>query len=193
MSFKISVDVKGIEKLEKHIDYVTKMLQMKTDKSFQKYIQNKVLETVKEVATNRLALSETTNYEWIEEYQKNHKIREVEGGFELYNNFTIPANMLSISERESYRKNEMTYDEGFNIALAFEYGVGIVGQQHPKKGAWEYNINNHTTDWWYSKYGVSYKTKGYEGAEVYRYTAIEVEKRLKSWVKEYFNSKNKEE
>lgn len=193
MSFRISVDVKGIEKLEKHIDYVTKMLQMKTDKSFQKYIQSKVLETVKEVATNRLVLSETTNYEWIEEYQKNHKIREVEGGFELYNNFTIPANMLSISEKESYRKNEMTYDEGFNIALAFEYGVGIVGQQHPKKGAWEYNINNHTTDWWYSKYGVSYKTKGYEGAEVYRYTAIEVEKRLKSWVKEYFNRKNKEE
>ena len=85
MSFNISTDVKGIEKLEKHIDYVTKMLQMKTDKSFQKYIQSKVLETVKEVATNRLALSETTNYEWIEEYQKNHKIREVEGGFELYN------------------------------------------------------------------------------------------------------------
>lgn len=191
MSLKIEVDIKGIKNLEKQIDYVNKMLQMKSDKSFQEYIQNKVLETVKEVATNRLVLSETTNYEWIEEYQKNHKIREVEGGFELYNNFTIPANMLSISEKESYRKNEMTYDEGFNIALAFEYGVGIVGQQHPKKGAWEYNIKNHTTDWWYSIYGVSHQTEGYEGAEIYRYTAIEVQKRLKSWVNEYFSSKKK--
>lgn len=191
MSLKIDIDVKGIEDLQKQIDYVNKMLQMKSDKSFQKYIQECVLETVREVTTQRLATINTTNDEWIEEYQNHHQIREIEGGFELYNNFTIPANMLSISEKQSYRKNEMSYDEGFNIALAFEYGVGIVGQQRPKKGAWEYNVKNHTTAWWYSIYGVSHQTEGYEGAEIYRHTAIEVEKRLEDWVKTYFSSKKK--
>lgn len=191
MSLKVNIDVKGIEKLENTIDYVNKLLQMKTDKDFQKYIQERVLETAVEVSYNRLAQIQTTNDEWKEEYIKNHKIRETADGFELYNNFTIPANMLSISESKSYRKNEMTYDEGFNVALAFEYGVGIVGQQHPKKGAWEYNVNNHESAWWYSVYGNSYQTEGYEGAEVYRNIAIEVEKKLKNWVKIYFESKNK--
>ena len=191
MSLKINIDVKGIEDLQKQIDYVNKMLQMKTDKSFQKYIQERVLETVKEVAALRLNLSETTNSEWIEEYQNNHKIRETSNGFELYNDLVIPANMLSISESKSYRKNTMTYDEGFNIAMAFEYGVGIVGQQHPKKGAWEYNVNDHEKPWYYTKYGQTYKTEGYEGAEVYRYTAIEVEKRLKYWLDDYFKTKKK--
>lgn len=180
MSLKVNIEKSGIEQLKKQIDYVNKMIQMKTDTSFQKYIQGKVLDTVKKVASQRLVLSETTNYEWIEEYQNNHKIREIENGFELYNDFTIPRNMLSISE------NTEGYENGFNIALAFEYGVGIVGQENPKKGAWQYNINNHEKPWWYSKYGVSHKTSGYEGAEVYRYTAIEVEKNLKKWVNEYF-------
>jgi len=191
MSLKISIDVKGIEDLQKQIDYVNKMLQMKSDKSFQKYIQERVLETVKEVAALRLNIIGTTNYEWIDEYQNNHKIRETNNGFELYNDLVIPANMLSISESKSYRKNNMTYDEGFNIALAFEYGVGIVGQQNPKKGAWEYNINEHEKPWYYTKNGQTYKTEGYEGAEIYRYTAIEVEKRLKGWLNDYSNSKKK--
>lgn len=185
MSLKIEVDVKGIKNLEKQIDYVNKMLQMKSDKSFQEYIQKRVLETVKEIATQRLATISTTNDEWIEEYQNHHQIREIKGGFELYNNFTIPNNMLSISE------NNPNYDDGFNIALAFEYGVGIVGSNFPKEGAWEYNINEHDKPWWYSIYGVSHQTEGYEGAEIYRYTAIEVQKRLKSWVNEYFSSKKK--
>ena len=193
MSLKVSKEIKGIDKLQKQIDYVNKMLRMKTDKSFQKYIQERVLETVTQVAEQRLSMIETTNDEWIEEYQNHHKIRETESGFELYNDFTVPANMLSISENKSYRKNEITYDEGFNIALAFEYGVGIVGQQNPKEGAWEYNVNNHENEWWYSKYGVSYKTSGYEGAEVYRYTAIEVEKRLRTWVNIYFTHYNKKQ
>lgn len=192
MSLKVSIDLKGIDNLKKQIEYVDKMLQMKHDKSFQDWIKTRVLETVKEVAQQRLVLSETTNYEWIEEYQNNHKIRDVDGGFILYNDFTIPANMLSISENKSYRKNTSSYDKGFNIALAFEYGVGIVGQEHPKKGAWEYNINEHETAWWYSKYGTSFKTRGYEGLEIYRYTAIEVEKQLKTWVDIWFDQYNYE-
>lgn len=185
MSLRVNIEKSGIEQLKKQIDYVNKMIQMKTDTSFQKYIQSKVLETVKLVAQKRLVLSETTNYEWIEEYQNNHKIREIENGFELYNDFTIPSSMLSISE------NNPNYEDGFNIALAFEYGVGIVGQQHPKEGAWKYNINKHEHSWYYTKYGHTYKTKGFEGAEVYRYTAIEVEKNLKQWVNDYFEKNEK--
>lgn len=188
MSLKINVDVKGIDELKKQINYVNKLLQMKIDKDFQKFIQERVLETVKEVAAQRLVLSETTNYEWIEEYQNHHKIREINGGFELYNDFTLPKSMLSVSD------DSFGYSDGFSIALAFEYGVGIIGQEHPKEGAWEYNINNHEHSWYFTKYGQKYKTKGYEGAEIYRFTAIEIKKRLKSWINEYFSSKkNKEE
>lgn len=186
MSLVVFTDVKGINNLKKQIDYAEKMIQMKKDKNFQKYIQNKVLKTVKIVAQQRLVLSETTNYEWIEEYQNNHKIRELNDGFELYNDFTIPVNMVSINGKKAYRKINSSYDKGFNIALAFEYGVGIVGQEHPKKGAWQYNVNNHTSAWYYTKYGHTYKTRGYEGLEIYRYTANEVEKQLKNWVEEYF-------
>ena len=35
------------------------------------------------------------------------------------------------------------YPNGFSIALAFEYGVGIVGQTNPVPNAWEYNLKDY--------------------------------------------------
>ena len=192
MSLKINIDVKGIEDLQKQIDYVNKMLQMKTDKSFQKYIQERVLETVKRVATDSFNHNETTNSEWIEEYQNNHKIREIDNGFELYNDLVIPSNQLSIS------KENNGYSNGFNIAMAFEYGVGIVGMSTNNPNAWEYNVNNYNFGWKLpydvaDKYGIPRGADfaGYKGLEIYRNTAIEVEKRLKDWVEDYLKTKKK--
>ena len=174
---KINTNIQGLSKLQKHIEFVEQMLQMKTDKLFQEYIQNKVLETARKVTNERL-IGGTTNDELIEEYKLRHKIRKEEDGFVLYNDTILPNYMLAANPED--------YPNGFSIALAFEYGVGIVGENSPKQNAWEYNVKKHNFAWWYTKYNTTYSTYGYEGFEIYRYIAIEVEKQLNKWVKEYF-------
>lgn len=181
--FNVKVEVDSLEKFKKYIEYVESMNQMKTDKEFQKFIQNKCLETVKEQSNNRI-VSNTTDNEYIAEYKSNHKIRETSDGFILYNDTVLPAELLPISER-----NAGDYANGFSIALAFEYGIGIVGQNSAKQGAWEYNVKNHNFAWYYVKYGKKYSTYGYEGFEVYRFTAEKISKNLKEWVMEYRKSK----
>lgn len=180
--------IQGLKELEKHIDIVDKMLKMKTDKSFQEFIQDKVLETVNRIAKERI--SNTTNDEYIEEYILRNSIREEIDGFVLYNDFTIPAILTTRNTKNQDRTMGMVrnYDNGFNLALAFEYGVGIIGQNNPVNGAWDYNINNYGEEGWYYKTpsGESIRTQGYQGAEVYRYTAIEVQSKLSDWVEEYF-------
>lgn len=185
---KIKANVQGLKELQSHIDFVNKMLKMKSDKNFQKFIQNKVLETVKKVAEERI--NNTTNDEYKEEYILRNQIREESDGFVLFNNFTIPA-VLSTKNTKNQDRDlgyVRNYDNGFNLALAFEYGVGIIGQNNPVNGAWDYNINNYDENGWYYKTpsGVIIQTQGYQGAEVYRYTAIEVKESLNDWVTEYY-------
>lgn len=177
---KIDINVQGLSKLQKHIEFVEKIMKMKTDKSFQKFIQDKVLETVKKVSNERL-VGGTTDDEYIEEYKSRHKIREVENGFVLYNDTVLPTSMLPISPNTA-----MNYPNGFSIALAFEYGIGIIGENDAKVGAWNYNVNDWNFAWHYTKNGTTYSTYGYSGFEIYRYTAIEIENKLKDWVNEYY-------
>ena len=184
----ISNNIQGLKKLQDHIDFVNKMLNMKSDKDFQSFIKEKVLETVKKVAKERI--NNTTNDEYKEEYILRNQIREESDGFVLYNNFTIPA-ILSTKNTKNQDRDlgyVRNYDNGFNLALAFEYGVGIIGQNNPVNGAWNYNINNYSQDGWYYKTpsGEVVQTQGYQGAEVYRYTAIEIQKNLNNWVTEFY-------
>ena len=189
----VKTNVQGLKEFENHIDFVEKMLRMKTDTNFQKFIQEKVLENVNRVARERIA--NTTNDEYIEEYILRNSIREESDGFVLYNNFTIPAILTTRNTRNQDRSMGMVrnYDNGFNLALAFEYGVGIIGQSNPVIGAWDYNINNYGEEGWYYKTpsGESIRTQGYQGAEVYRFTAIEVKSKLKDWVNEYYRKEVK--
>lgn len=185
---QINCEIKGLKELEKKIEYIKKISQMKVDKSFQKFIQDKVVETLNKVMNERL-VDGTTNDEYIEEYKTRNKIREEEDGFILYNDFTIPA-ILSTRNTKNQDKDTgivRNYDNGFSLALAFEYGVGIVGQDNPVEGAWEYNVNNYENGWYYkSASGEVFLTQGYEGKQIYRYTKIEVENNLPKWVEEYF-------
>lgn len=188
----IKVDVDSLEKLEKYINFVKSMNLMKTDKNFQKFIQNKCLETVRKISEQRIT-NTTTNDEYIEEYKIRHSIRETENGFVLYNDFTIPYIMTTRNTKNQDRDNGIVrdYSKGFSIALAFEYGVGLVGEENAVQGAWEYNKNNYGEYGWYYKPldGKSIQTRGYAGFEVYRYTAEEIKKNLKNWVLEYRKSK----
>lgn len=176
----IKIDTQGLEELQKYIKFVEQMAKMKTDKKFQKFIQQKVLETVNKITNERL-VGGTTNDSAISLYKESNKIREYEEGFILYNDASITVNAKDTS---SYPNGE------FSVALAFEYGVGIIGQNTPNnEGAWAYNVNNYNFGWWFKseeddKY---YETAGYMGFEIYRYTAIECQSKLKDWVKEYYD------
>ncbi len=189
----VNTNVQGLKELQNQIDFIQKMLRMKVDNKFQKFIQSKVLETVNRIARERIA--NTTNDEYIEEYILRNSIREESDGFVLYNNFTIPAVLATRNTKNQDRSMGMVrnYDNGFNLALAFEYGVGIIGQNNPVNGAWDYNINNYGEEGWYYKTpsGESIRTQGYQGAEVYRFTAIEVKSKLKDWVNEYYRKEVK--
>jgi hypothetical protein len=169
---KIDINIDGLKKLDRHVEFVNKMLKMKTDLGFQKYIQEKCLETVREMTDRHMRYDGPT----VELYKSNHKIREISGGFELYNDTIVDA------ETEGYNGI-------FSIALAFEYGTGIVGSENPKVNAWGYNLNNHEKGWTYFKKETFHFTRGYEGMEIYRYTAEEIKKRLKYWVNSYYTSK----
>ena len=178
---KVSCEIKGLKELESKIEYIKRLSQMKVDKSFQKFIQDKVLQALNKVMDERLT-DDTTNSEYIEEYKLRNKIREEDDGFVLYNDFSIPAILASKSNKIR------DYSQGFSIALAFEYGVGIVGQENPVEGAWEYNVNNYEKGWYYKDMnGEVIFTQGYKGMQIYRYTRIEVENNLPKWVKEYFD------
>ena len=175
---KIDIDIQGLEELDKHIKFVEQMAQMKTDSKFQKFIQNKVLETVNRITQERLVGGTTNDYA-IADYASNHKIREYDEGFILYNNTVVPANA----------KDTSGYPDGnFSVALAFEYGVGIIGQNTPNNdNAWAYNVNNYNFGWWFQNEDGDYQeTAGYMGFEIYRYTAIECQNKMSEWVKEYF-------
>ena len=173
----ISVKVNSIKKLDKHINYVEKLAKMKTDIRFQKYIQDRALETVNRITEQRL-VGGTTNDAEIELYRDSNQIRETSDGFILFNDASIPANA----------KDPSTYpDEQFPIALAFEYGVGIIGSNTANPNAWEYNVNNYNFGWYYQDEDGKYKiTGGYQGFEIYRYTAEEIKAMLPKWVNDYF-------
>ena len=187
----VNISMTGEKALTEHIAYVRKLISMKTDKGFQKFIQEKCLNEVKTVARERLG--GTTNDEYIAEYINRNKIEELSDGFILYNDLVIPAVLATKNTKNQNRETGMVrnYDSGFSLALAFEYGVGIVGQNNPIQGAWEYNVNNYGPSGWYYKTpsGESIRTQGYKGAEVYRYTAERIKNNLKTWVNEYFNKK----
>lgn len=177
-----NIDIKfkldSYKKLEEHIDFIKKFKTSQKDKTFQKFLQDKALETVKMFSN---AISGTTDDEWIEEYKLNHKIKETSNGFILYNDTTIPTSMLPLKEY-----NIPNYSDGFSIAMAFEYGIGIVGENSAKVGAWEYNVNKWNFAWTYEKNGVKYSTYGYEGFEIYRKSANYIEEHLQEWTYEYY-------
>lgn len=179
---KGTLEVSGLDLLQKRIDYVKKLKQMQIDKNFQDFIKRKCLETVIEVSKQRLQVGggaeQCTNEEYFNEYIENHKIRDTDNGFIIYNDLTVPANTTKPEN----------YPNGFSIAMAFEYGVGIVGENaNDNPNAWAYNIHNYQFGWVFKKGEEFFATYGYAGFEIYRFSAIEIQKQLPIWVKNYFS------
>ena len=176
---KLQCEVKGLKELNKTINLIENLTKLQTSKKFQKYMQEKALETVNKITNERLT-GGTTNDTEIQLYKSSHHIQKEENGFILYNNAKIPANTKIASN----------YPEGnFSIALAFEYGTGITGEgTYDGKyfQAWNYNINDYNFGWYYlDKSGNKQHTYGYMGFEIYRYTVEEIRNQLSKWVNDY--------
>ena len=177
---KVSINNQGKKELQNYIKVVEKFLNIKKDNKFNEYIQQKVLQTLNQVMQTRLT-GGTTNDESINLYINSNHIENTNDGFVLYNDCSIPANS-KFSDR--YPNGE------FSIALAFEYGVGIIGENTNVERfiPWDYNVNNYNFGWFFkSSDGKYHQTGGYTGFEIYRYTADEVERNLNKWVKEYYD------
>lgn len=197
MSLKVSIEKNGLENIKLQINYVDKLLKMKTDKNYQKFIQEKCLETVKGYARERLYGSGTTNEDLYEEYINNIHLRDTKKGFDIVSDLTI-------------YKPPSKHSDGYNfsISMAFEYGVGIVGQgSADAPSGYLYNVNDNyvkingesVQGWWIpadkvgnsvtfgtSNNGTAVITQGYEGLEIFRFSRVKIMENLKSWVHEYF-------
>lgn len=191
---KIQPKVDNLEGLKKVIDYAEKMSKMATNKNFQEFIQDKCLRTVESITNQRLS-GGTTNDEEIGLYISSHKIESFENGFILYNDAKIPADKYNTLpfDTSGYPNGE------FSIALAFEYGVGVVGiTGYGLEKGYAYNdlfsskskSHQKLIQEWYLPNNVMGEsgilTGGYSGFEIYRYTAIEIENNLKKWIDEFY-------
>ena len=180
--FNLSMDFINKKHLDKLLDYVNKLLKMKSDKKFQKFIQDKCMKVLEQMMNDNLH-GGTTNDDAIELYMGSNHIEEYDEGFILYNDAKIPANVKGMQNDVS------NYPNGeFSIALAFEYGVGIIGENTNNPKAWNYNVNNYNFGWYLPSDVTGQKgvfTNGYQGFQIYTLTAKEIEKQLPSWVYEY--------
>lgn len=182
---KISTNISGLKELQKELDRVENILNMKRDNKFNQFLKDKFMETARRITDWKLS-GGTTNDMAIEKYKSSHHIVDSENGFILYNDCVIDANTSNPSD----------YPNGFSIALAFEYGVGIVGQGTYNTGEevekeyftpWDYNINKYNFGWVFkNEEGNLQSTYGYMGFEIYRYIADEIEKNLVKWYDEYY-------
>lgn len=179
---KVNAKVSGLKKLNKYINYVDKMSNMKKDIAFQDYIKSKCMSALEKIM-DELLIGGTTNDYAIDLYKSSNHIQDEEDGFIIYNDAKIAADT---KYPDNYPNGE------FSIALAFEYGVGIVGEGqyiNDHFQPWEYNVNNYENNWFYIPEDGSLewaRTSGYKGFEIYRNLAIEIEKNLKKWVDKYY-------
>lgn len=171
LSIKSQVD--GLDVLDNYINFVQGFATSKFDEEFQSFLQDKCIKTIKQQTDILLNFSGKT----VEGYKNNNKIRKYDKGFIIYNDYKIDTTTDG-------------YDGSFSIALAFEYGTGVVGQESAIPNAWQYNVNpKHIDGWTYFKNEAFHFTKGLRGAEIYRTSAAVIQRKLPDWVKEYFNRK----
>jgi hypothetical protein len=193
MDLHIGTNVDSIKKIEERLKFLERISLLQKDRAFQLEIQKKCLDTLYEVMNRRIN-SGTTNTEEIELYRTSNHLVEIENGFIIYNDAKIPADKYNTLpfDTSGYPNGE------FSIALAFEYGVGVVGiSSYGTSRGYIYNdVGNSKSkrrkgDFWWLPNNVPVlggeRFRGYEGFEIYRFTAEEINKNMKNWVFEYLN------
>ena len=192
----IDVKVRNIEYLDKYIRVVSIMAESSSNESWQNFLQDKVLDLARKITDEKL-IGGTTNDIYISEYKGSHKISKNKDGFILYNDATV----------EPVTSTPDDYPNGFSVALAFEYGVGVqaIGSYNDDVfKPWEYNMSrkaNKEYGFWalpndsipnaqYTNDNVPI-TFGHDGFEIYRNIAIESNNNMVKWFGEWLREMEK--
>lgn len=167
----LTINIKGIDSI---VNDLEKLKNIYRNEMFIDFLKNKCLSEVKYQTDMRLSSLTDLNSALLSDYRNNHKIENTPTGFILYNDLM----------------NDGWLKYNFSIAEAVEYGVGIIGQGtgiNANEEGYQYDINNHGYDGWIykDKNGNTYKTRGYEGRNVYYYTYLEIMSKLDNWVNEF--------
>ena len=181
---RIDIDIQGLDKLQQEINRLEKLVKLQENISIR--LAEEMLKIVNKVARQRINLVNTSNDDLKSQYLANNKYMIDGKTITLYNDLTIDSPESKVSG--AYR---------FCVALAFEYGTGIIGAENPKLGAWAYDINKENNraiidgktleGWWIpkskagnvnviaeSKSGKAVVVQGYEGMEIYRFAREEI-------------------
>ena len=196
----ISTNVQGLDKLQKEITRLEKIVKLQKDKTMlNERLAQEMVKIVRNVATQRLSLVPTSNEEYKNMYLSNNKYRIEGDKIIIYNDLCIVSPKSKVSDEYM-----------FCIALAFEYGTGVIGKENPKIGAWAYDVNKDKNrafidgkqldGWWIpaeqagsvptlatSKSGKAVVVQGYEGMEIYRFAQEEIIKQLPMIIKKLIN------
>ena len=196
----ISTNVQGLEKLQKELTRIEKIVKLQNDKAMlNERLAQEMVKIVRNVAIQRLSLVSTSNEEYKNMYLSNNKYRIDGNKIIIYNDLCIVSPKSKVSDEYI-----------FCIALAFEYGTGVIGKENPKVGAWAYDVNKDKNrafidgkqleGWWIpaeqaggvptlatSKSGKAVVVQGYEGMEIYRFAQEEIIKQLPTIIKGLIN------
>lgn len=199
---KISSSVQNLDKLEQQIKRVDKLLELQKDQSLLcEKLATQMLKILNQVAKQRINLIPTSNDDLKGSYLNNNKYRIEGNTIILYNDLCVVSPASKISDEYT-----------FCVALAFEYGTGVIGKENPKIGAWSYDVNSgrnrafingeQLDGWWLpkekaggvkilaeSKNGNAVVVQGYEGMEIYRFAREEIVKQLPKIINDLLNEK----
>lgn len=180
---RIEVTIDGENLLDEFIKKVDFIKYYGIDENLKEYLKNKVEKTYVEVMNEKLT-GGTTMDEYISLYKTSYHIINADNGFILYNDALIP-------QEEINAKNKQSYPKGFSVAMAFEYGTGVVGMTTGNPNSWEYDKHNYGAKGWSfrNSNGEEITTSGFIGFEIFRYTADRVNRNLPLWMKEYYSKK----
>lgn len=198
---EVNVDIDKVWKLFDIFDGIENYAKLCKTKRFQEFLKSKVIDTLNDVINKNIDSLHTTNQEEVELYLNSNHIVDTTDGFILYNDATIPADKYNLLPFDT-----SGYPSGqFSIALAFEYGVGIMGQGSYNNGyftPWEYNntdtsrrrTKKYAPYWLLPKnvYGLSgILTQGYSGVQIYGDVARMVNRSIHRWTCEFMEKEAK--
>lgn len=197
----IQIDIKKFKKFENIYEKVKNYATLSKTVRFQEFLKSKVIETLNYVINRNIDALNTTNPEEVDLYLNSNHIVDTSDGFILYNDAKIPAdkyNMLPF-DTSGYPNGE------FSIALAFEYGIGIIGQGSYNNGyftPWTYNNTDSSkrrdkshSPYWYLPKNVTglsgILTQGYGGVQIYGDVARIVNNSISKWTCEFIEKEAK--
>ena len=180
------------ERFKKDLSSLSEIVR---SEKFLEYLANKCIDELRDICSYSLiGLSEHSAFDAkIEEYKRSHKKYIGKGFIVIYNGTTLAQDeMFWVSE-----KTRENYPDGFSIAYALEYGIGVPatpqddwptfvnsnGLGHAGDNSWYYyNPDSMGED---GNFNALNRSFGYEGRFIYQKLMDAVQDKITIWLSEY--------